>query len=146
MGPFLPSSFFFRVANATYHRGTAGSECSNWAKMPLIPWFKYCSNKLVFMSVIAGSCQCLWYIFRLLAHTLVRTRTVLQCSSDIFSSVWKWWLFTEWSIYIYHTVSLNFLKNRYATRTCIYEILQSSQNILRLLESTPTPLPVFPMF
>jgi hypothetical protein len=37
---------------------------------------------------------CLWYIFRLLAHTQFRTPRI-ECSSDIFSSVSKWRLFTE---------------------------------------------------
>jgi hypothetical protein len=54
------------------------------------------SNKLVFMYVIVDSC--LWYIFRLLAHALVRTRTIPNSNGD----------FSQSDQTIFYTVSLNF--------------------------------------
>jgi hypothetical protein len=71
------------------------------------------------MYVIAGSTPCLWYIFRLLAHTLVRTRTIPNSKGrvpqplvtySVFSPVSKWRHFTEWSIYISHSF-VKFSKN-----------------------------------
>jgi hypothetical protein len=54
------------------------------------------------MYAIVGSCHACGTFFCLLANTLARTRTIpnskdreLQCSSDIFTSVSKWRLFTE---------------------------------------------------
>jgi hypothetical protein len=54
------------------------------------------SKELVFMYVIVDSC--LWYIFRLLAHTLVRTRTIPNSNGD----------FSQSDQTIFYTVSLNF--------------------------------------